>query len=221
MEKKQRRWDVKTFTYKGQTKTLQEWEEETGIKRTTLIKRYVSGWDIEDIIETEVNMHGYARHYLYRRWYSMKNRCFNPNDKDYPNYGGRGITVCDRWKGNSPENYIEDIEKFLGKRPSNSHTLDRIDNNGDYKIDNVRWASKSEQIVNQRHVPSNTGEKNISLNNSGRYVVSIRRDTYRVFSVPLDNIERAIELRDYYYDLYENNKEDWQRICKEKDYIRE
>ena len=73
----------------------------------------------------------------------MLNRCDNPDNPNYPLYGGRGITVCDEWK---------DFNKFLegvGERPAN-HTLDRIDVNKGYEPGNVRWATLSEQARNKR-----------------------------------------------------------------------
>jgi hypothetical protein len=75
----------------------------------------------------------------------MKRRCHNINYSQYFYYGGRGITVCDRWI-NSFENFIAD----MGEKPSSLHSLDRIDNNGNYEPSNCRWATSSEQRINQR-----------------------------------------------------------------------
>lgn len=89
----------------------------------------------------------------YDRWRSMIKRCYNPKTKSYPNYGGRGITVCDRWRepnGVGCENYYNDIHNILGPQPSPEHSLDRINNDGPYKITNLRWATISEQSKNQR-----------------------------------------------------------------------
>ena len=88
--------------------------------------------------------HGMSRTPEYKAWFNMKDRCFNPNTKGYPNWGGRGITVCDRWL--DFENFLAD----MGTKPSPKHSLDRIDNDGDYCPDNCRWSTKAEQENNKR-----------------------------------------------------------------------
>ena len=86
-------------------------------------------------------------HPLYGIWSSMVTRCYNPNRKQYDNYGGRGIRVCDRWLGeNGFENFVHD----MGERPSPEHSIDRIDVNGNYEPSNCRWATIKEQSRNKR-----------------------------------------------------------------------
>lgn len=80
----------------------------------------------------------------FRTWTSMLNRCGNPNNTDYQRYGGRGITVCERWQ--SFENFLAD----MGPRPSPRHSIDRINNDGNYEPGNCRWATQAEQTRNQR-----------------------------------------------------------------------
>jgi hypothetical protein len=80
----------------------------------------------------------------YKSWAAMKQRCQNSNHEHYPYYGGRGITVCQRWLG-SFENFLED----MGPRPE-GRTLDRVDPNGHYEPDNCRWATPQEQRANRR-----------------------------------------------------------------------
>jgi hypothetical protein len=75
----------------------------------------------------------------------MRNRCNNPNNKEWWNYGGRGIKVCQRWQ-DSYENFLAD----MGRRPSLSHSIERQDNNKGYEPGNCRWATPKEQGANRR-----------------------------------------------------------------------
>jgi hypothetical protein len=79
-------------------------------------------------------------------WVNMKNRCLKPTNKGYRNYGGRGITICERWLA-SFSNFLAD----MGRRPSSAHSLDRIDNDGNYELSNCRWATVTQQNANKRH----------------------------------------------------------------------
>lgn len=86
----------------------------------------------------------------YTTWARMKYRCTNKKDKDYKYYGQRGITVCERWLL-SFENFYRD----MGERPEGM-TLDRIDVNKGYCLENCRWASQEQQVINRRKSSSNT-----------------------------------------------------------------
>jgi hypothetical protein len=81
----------------------------------------------------------------YNIWADIKQRCRNKDDKGYPNYGGRGIKMCDEWY-NSFELFLKDV----GVRPSPEHSLDRINNDGDYEPSNCRWATRDVQSRNKR-----------------------------------------------------------------------
>jgi hypothetical protein len=93
----------------------------------------------------------------------MLQRCYYPKHNRFEHYGGRGIKVCDRWL-QSFQNFIDD----MGLKPSDKHSLDRIDNDKDYSHENCRWATPSEQMSNRRpfklknkrkHTKENIGQK--------------------------------------------------------------
>jgi len=94
--------------------------------------------------------HGMCGTTEHRIWTSMKTRCLNPNSKSYSDYGGRGITVCDKWL--DFVGFFED----MGYRPSSEHTLDRTDNDEGYCKGNCKWSTYEEQGRNKRDYANNT-----------------------------------------------------------------
>jgi hypothetical protein len=110
--------------------------------------------------------HSMSKSKEYRKWLSMKQRCYNQKHTSYPNYGGRGIAVCDSWK-NSFENFYAD----MGPCPSGLE-LDRIYVNGNYEPGNCRWATDSEQSNNKRKIVRTTCHAGHSVCPENTYTLS-------------------------------------------------
>ncbi len=103
----------------------------------------------------KVNNDGRSKHPLYKIWFNMVDRCNNSKNHAYRHYGGRGITVCTRWASGTMGfwNFVDDIGnrpdgKFLSGLPH--YSLDRIDNDGDYEANNIRWTTYKQQAKNRR-----------------------------------------------------------------------
>lgn len=117
----------------------------------------------------------------YRAWSNMIDRCERPGNKQYKDWGGRGIAVCDRWR-RSFADFLEDV----GRRPSAQHTLGRIDNDRNYEPGNVRWETRAEQNKNKRST--------ISVTFDGHTLCL--REWSRVVSIP-------------YQTLYQRHRSGW------------
>ena len=121
---------------------------------------------------------------VYRVWSSMKSRCMNNRDKDYPNYGGRGIEVCERWL-NSFECFVADMGT-----PWKGMTIDRINTDGNYELKNCRWATRSDQSRNRR-TNKLTIDQARAIRNDTRGMRDIAH-SYDVSVVTVSNIKRNI-----------------------------
>lgn len=112
----------------------------------------------------DTRTHGKSRTPEYHAWHNMMRRCYNREDKSYPEYGGRGLDVCERW--HSFENFLAD----MGSRPDSNMSLDRRNNDCGYCPDNCRWATASQQQMNRR-VRNKVGFKGVSFV-QGKYQAS-------------------------------------------------
>ncbi len=141
------RWTVLGYAGRTQNDSALWWCKcECGtVRKIKQSKKSIScGCLNRERVREAITTHGRWGERLYWTWHGMMQRCGNPKSTVFKNYGGRGIAVCERWK--SFENFAADV----GKPPTPKHSLDRINNEGDYEPSNVRWATKIEQCNNTR-----------------------------------------------------------------------
>ena len=101
-----------------------------------------------ELNKNKLTKHGLSSSKLWGTWNSMKQRCYNPNRPKFKNYGSRGIKICDEWLNDFQAfyEYVSKLEHFGEK----GYSLDRINNDGNYEPNNVRWATYKEQANNRR-----------------------------------------------------------------------
>lgn len=136
---------------------------------------------------------GIEAHPLYVTYRNMLRRCTKTDDKDYPMYGGRGITVCDRWTGT--DGFTNFIADMVAKQPGMS--LDRIDNSKGYSPDNCRWATSREQALNTR---KNNAHPNVYwAKHRESWYVQFLVNGKRVGKGGIKTLEEALKIREEIY----------------------
>lgn len=134
-----------------------------------------------------ITTHGKSKTIEYCAWLDMKQRCTDQNQKRYCDYGGRGITICEKWL-----NSFETFYKDMGKRPAHCHSLDRMDNEGNYNKDNCQWATRTTQQHNSRLFITNTsGVKGVHLNKKGKYEAYINAANKKIGLGHFSTLEEA------------------------------
>lgn len=146
-----------------------------------------------DIPIVHATRHGQSNSATYRTWAAMKQRCTNSNVTNYRHYGKKGIKVCSKWL-NSFQHFVDD----MGEKPSARHSLDRIDNKGDYSPENCRWAISQQQVINRGLSRNNSsGRKGVCWDKRTRsYAVSIGLNYKSIHLGRFKEYEKAIEMRD-------------------------
>ena len=135
--------------------------------------------------------HGKKWTLAYKSWEGIIQRCTNTNCKKYPDYGGRGIKVCDRWRK------FEEFSQDMGERPSKMHSIGRIDNDGNYEPGNCRWELPGQQSKNQRINSRNkTGTPGVFWKKqAGKYQAKIGVDGKRIHLGYFTSLESAVAAR--------------------------
>lgn len=129
----------------------------------------------------------------YAVWRNMKVRCYYPNYNESKDYRGRGISMCEEWR-----NSFRAFYEYVGDKPSKTHSIDRIDNNGNYEPGNVRWATRGQQATNKQKGNPNgyVGiRKYICKTKGTRWIANIYIDGKYIYLGIFNTKEEAIEAR--------------------------
>jgi hypothetical protein len=140
------------LTIDGETRTVLEWSETSGVSAKVIYARIKYGWDAKKCVfhraakGEHFKSHGLSHLPEYTIWLGMVSRCHTPSCSNFKFYGGRGISVCERWRG-SFRNFLDD----MGSRPTPKHTIEREKSTGNYEPGNCIWATWDHQANNRRN----------------------------------------------------------------------
>ena len=129
---------------------------------------------------------------IHTAWTNIKQRCYNKKHKQYCDYGGRNITICDEWKNN----FKAFLHWALCNGYNNNLTIDGIDNNGNYEPNNYRWVTEKEQSVNKRVYKNNkTGYRGVYIRGN-KYRVEIKQNGKTIYIGTYLNLKEALKARE-------------------------
>lgn len=167
-------------------------EKVAGIKQVRSGHTSSCGCLASEVVVKRNTSHGLSKNSAtYRSWKDMRARCNSPSNSDFKDYGGRGVSICDRW--NDFGAFFAD----MGERPTGT-TLDRIEVNGNYEPSNCRWATASQQANNKRsnHVIEYRGQKRTLLQWCGEFGIDHSKARYRLkMGWALDDVFSAGDFR--------------------------
>lgn len=158
-------------------------------------------------------VHGYRvrEHPNYNTWSNMKRRCNDITNQAYKNYGGRGIKVCERWM-ESFENFAND----MGVKPE-GYSIDRIDNDKGYYLENCKWSNYQEQAINKRIYKTNSiGYPGIKLKKNGSYTAIYNIENKRYNLGSFLTIKDALVARTAFYNLFFSNRNEALKMTEKK-----
>jgi hypothetical protein len=171
------------------------------------IKKNSGKYVIKEIYKN-VDLTKYNGHPLYKTYYGMKDRCYNPNMIHYNNYGGRGITICNEWldKKDGIKNFITWAEQN-GYVPNNGLTIDRINNNKGYSPDNCRWVTWDIQISNRRTTKRNMVDGHNIEEYNGLFLTNLYYNNKLYPVGTFNNVEDALEGKYTLLNILEGSNE--------------